>query len=150
MGRLISIPIFNLVAIFSIQVDLGLKFVASDIGYRMGNFDGLFWLCAERLPSPPLLTEDLDVDGVSLALADGVDGDAGDVGLGLQRDGVDGPVAAVHVADHVAPAHPDEAVGLGAARVADVAGEGDRVALHHLLGIDAQERLAGRICNKGG
>ena len=113
--------------------------------FRKGNFDGHFWLCAEPLPSPLLLTEHFNVDGVSLALADGVDGDAGDVGLGLQRDGVDGPVAAVHVADHVAAAHPDEAVGLGAARVAHVAGEGDRVALDHLLGVDAQERLAGRI-----
>ena len=106
---------------------------------------GQFWHSARLRPSVPL-TEDLDVDRVPLALADGVDGDAGDVGLGLQRDGVDGPVAAGHVVDHVAPAHPDEPVGLGAARVVDVAGEGDGVALDHLFGVDAEERLARRIC----
>ena len=103
--------------------------------------DGPFWLFAHPLS----LTKDFDVDGVPLPLADGVDGDAGDVGLVVKRDGVDGPVAPRHVVDHVAPAHPDEPVCLGAARVADVAGEGDGVPLDHLFGVDADERLSRRI-----
>ena len=113
---------------------------------RMDSFGSL-----RARPSPSVsvpLTEDLDVDRVPLALADDVHGDAGDVGLGLQRDGVDGPVVAGHVGDHVASAHPHEPVGLGAAQVVDVAREGDGVPLDHLLGVDADERLSRRICKK--
>ena len=92
------------------------------------------------------LTNDLNIDEIRFALANFIYSHARNIGLSLQSDGIDGPIEAVDIIDHVASTLPNESGGLWPPWLINATCQGDGLAFDNQFCVLAYKGLSWGIC----
>ncbi len=87
------------------------------------------------------ITNNLNIDEIGVALAHFINSHAGDVGLSLQSDWIDGPIEAIDIVDHMASTLPDILCGLRSAWLINATSQGNGLTLYHHFRILADKSL---------